>query len=66
MKTICFIETDETGAIEWSEGCVASSADYFEHSLELVDKKEALEIIKSLKKQISDMSWSLYPDRMGS
>lgn len=66
MKTICFIETDETGAIEWSEGCVATSADYFEHSRELVDKKEALEIIKSLEKQISDMSWSLYPDRMGS
>ena len=27
MKTICFIETDESGAIEWSEGCVSANSD---------------------------------------
>lgn len=65
MKTVCFIETDESGAVEWSEGCVSANSDYFEYSKELVDKQEALEIIKSLEKQISDMSWSLYPESMG-
>lgn len=65
MKTICFIETDEAGAIEWSEGCVAANPDYFEHSRELVDKKEALEIIRKLEKRIFDMSWVMYPESMG-
>lgn len=65
MKTICFIETDDSGNIEWSEGCVAAIAEHFTHSRELVDKQEALETIKLLEKRISDMSWSMYPEAMG-
>lgn len=66
MKTVCFIETDEDGNIEWSEGCVAADNKYFEHSKELVDKVEAEKIIKELQDRISEMGWSLYPDRMGA
>lgn len=66
MKTVCFIETDAYGNVEWSEGCVASDNKYFTYSKELVDKEEAEAIINKLKEQISDYSWALNPDRMGS
>lgn len=64
MKTICFIETDEDGFIEWSEGCVCVD-DVYEHSIELVSKEEAELIIKELKHQINHMSWVINPERMG-
>lgn len=64
MKTICFIETDSDGYVEWSEGCVCVD-DVYEHSIELVSKQEVEAIIKELKRQINDMSWALNPERMG-
>lgn len=65
MKTIAFIETDETGTeIEWSEGCICAENTY-PHSIELVDKKEAEDIIKQLQERINEMSWCLNPERMG-
>lgn len=64
MKTICFIETDETGEIQWSEGCICANNEY-PYSIELVDRKAAEEKIKQLEKRISDLSWSLYPEQMG-
>lgn len=65
MKTITFIETDETGTeIEWSEGCI-SAENIYPHSIELVDKKEAEDIIKQLQERINEMSWCLNPERMG-
>ena len=66
MKTICFIETDVDGNVEWSEGCVASDPKHFEHSKELVDKAETEKIIKELQDRISEMGWILNPDRMGA
>tara|TARA_Y100000114_G_C11764120_1_gene332270 strand:+ start:1739 stop:1939 length:201 start_codon:yes stop_codon:yes gene_type:complete len=65
MKTVCYIETDEDGNIEWSEGCVGFTPEGFLYSKELVDREEAEKIIEGLKDKINDMSWSLYPDRMG-
>lgn len=64
MKTICFIETDEDGCVEWSEGCVCVD-DVYEHSIELVSKEEVELIIKELERRISDMSWALNPESMG-
>lgn len=64
MKTICFIETDEQGNVEWSEGCVCQD-NVYQHSRELIDKKEAMAVIDKLEKRVSDMGWQLNPDRMG-
>lgn len=65
MKTICYLETDETGEIEWGEGCISSDPKDFKYSITLVDKAEVDIEIAKLKQQLSDMSWTLYPDRMG-
>lgn len=64
MKTVCFIETDEDGCVEWSEGCVCVD-DVYEHSIELVSKEEAELIIKELKHQVNHTSWVINPERMG-
>lgn len=65
MKTVCFIETDKYGNIEWSEGCVAFDKKYFPYSKELVDREEAELIIEKLKERISEYGWMTNPDRMG-
>lgn len=65
MKTICFIETDEHGNVEWSEGCVCED-DVYEHSRELIDKKDAMRKIEELEQRISYMMWEINPDKMGA
>lgn len=64
LKTVMFVETDEEGNIEWSEGCVCVD-DVYEYSMELVSKEDAEKIINSLQERISNMSWELNPERMG-
>ena len=64
MKTVCFIEVDEEGNVEWSEGCVCVD-DVYEHSIELVSKKEVEEIIKQLRTRLNEYSWQVNPERMG-
>lgn len=64
MKTVCFIEVDTEGNVEWSEGCVCVD-DVYEHSMELVSKKEVEEIIKQLKVRLNEYSWQVNPERMG-
>lgn len=66
LETVCFIETDSEGSVEWGEGCVCVDPEYYEHYKELVDKAEAMAVIESLERRISDMGWALNPDRMGS
>lgn len=66
MKTICYLETDETGEIEWGEGCISTDPTDFKYSFALVNKAEVDIEIAKLKQRISDMGWQLNPDRMGS
>jgi len=65
LKTVCFIETDEDGNIEWYEGCVSSTAEVYGYSKELVDKTEAVKVIKDLQRKVSELGWQISPDRMG-
>lgn len=64
LKTIAFLETDEDGYIEWSEGCICED-NIYPHSMELVDKKEVMKIIDSLNEKLVYYSWQTNPERMG-
>lgn len=65
LETVMFVETDEEGNIEWSEGCVNATDECYEYCKALVFKEDADEIIKSLKDRLNHMSWELNPEQMG-